>query len=66
MASTLKIEIETETEEEIYPLLQHVFREITEGKYYNNPTNNGCKVDNNWLIVNTGPLQGKYYWTKLE
>ena len=66
MASTLKIEIETETEEEIYPLLQHVFREITEGQYYKNPTSTGCKIDNNWLIVNAGPLQGKYYWTKLE
>lgn len=66
MASTLKIEIETETEEEIYPLLQHIFREITEGPQYKNPTSTGCKIDNNWLVVNTGPLQGKYYWTKLE
>ncbi len=66
MASTLKIEIEAESEEKIYPLLQHVFREITEGNWYNNPTNNGCKTDNNWLIVDTGPLQGKYYWAKSE
>ena len=66
MTSTLKIEIETDAEEKIYPLLQHVFREITEGQYYNNPTSNGCKIDKDWLIVNTGPLQGKYYWTKLE
>jgi hypothetical protein len=66
MASTLKIEIETSTEKDIYPLLQHVFREITEGQCYNNPTNNGCKTDNNWLIVNVGKLQGKYYWAKSE
>lgn len=65
MANTLKIEIETESEEKIYPLLQHIFREITEGSKYNNPTNNGCKIDRNWLLVDTGPLQGKYYWTKL-
>lgn len=66
MASTLKIEIETNTEKDIYPLLQHVFREITEGQLYNNPTNNGCKIDNNWLVVNVDKLQGKYYWTKSE
>ncbi len=65
MASTLKIEIETESEEKIYPLLQHIFREITEGQWYNNPTNNGCKKDNDWLVVNNGPLQGKYQWVKL-
>jgi hypothetical protein len=66
MASTLKIEIETENEEKIYPLLQHVFREITEGQTYNNPTSTGCKIDNNWLVVDTAKLKGKYYWTKLS
>lgn len=66
MASTLKIEIETESEEKIYPLLQHVFREITEGQYYDNPTSTGCKIDNNWLVVDTGKLKGKYHWVKEE
>jgi hypothetical protein len=68
MPSTLKIEIETETEEEIYPLLQHVFREITEGQEYKGSTSGRFLFDknNSWLVVDTNLLKGKYYWTKLE
>jgi uncharacterized protein (UPF0371 family) len=68
MASTLKIEIEAESEDKIYPLLQHIFREITEGSNYKNPTNNGCVIDrdinNSWLVVNSEKLKGRYYWTR--
>jgi hypothetical protein len=69
MPSTLKIEIEVDSEEKIYPLLQHIVREITEGDKYKNPTNHGCKIDrdtnNSWLVVNSETLSGKYYWNRL-
>jgi len=64
MASSLKIEIETESEEGIYPLLQHIFREITEGQEYNNPINSDYRIEDGWLVLDKGPFNGKYQWSK--
>ncbi len=66
MANTLRIEIETDSEEGIYPLLQHVFREITEGENYNNPANSDCTTQGGWLVLHKEPLKGKYQWVKSD
>lgn len=64
MASTLKIEIETETEQEAHSLLEHVTKEIIEGgQYYNADVELNCRPDEDkWLTIDEGPLQGRYYW----
>jgi len=68
MSSTLKIEIETEKVEEIFPLLQHVFREITEHDYSNPDVDLTSYIDGEdwkWLVIPDGKLKGRYYWNKV-
>lgn len=65
MPKTLRIEIETDKETELYPLLQHVFREITEGKDYTNyEVESNYKLSGEWLEILKGACKGKYKWTK--
>lgn len=65
MTKTLEIKIEADSEEGIYPLLQHVFREITEGDSYNNPTNTDSLLEGDWLVLDQAILKGKYQWSKI-
>lgn len=63
--ATLRIEIETDSEEQIYQLLNHVFREITEGSdYFNSDLEYYAKTNENWLVVEGGRCKGKYCWKK--
>lgn len=62
--ATLKLEIETETEEGIYPLLQHVFREITEANYTNFEVEHNSKSDGKWMKIESKQLKGAYRWGK--
>ena len=64
MPKTLKIEIETEEEDKIYSLLQHVFKEITDIDYKNHEIENGYTTEEGWLVINTEPFKGKYRWAK--
>jgi len=65
MPKTLTIEIETDDEDRLYLLLNHVFREITEGKEYSNQEiESNYKFDWDWLEVVEGKYKGKYKWIK--
>lgn len=64
MAKTLEIKIEADSEEGIYPLLQHVFREITEGDSYNNPAHSNYLLEEGWLVLDQPALKGKYQWSR--
>jgi len=64
MASSLKIEIKTESEAGVYDLLKHVFKEITEDNYKDSDVEFNSKPENNWLVINSNNVKGKYYWTK--
>lgn len=65
MPKTLSIEIETEKEEGLYSLLNHVFREITEGEAYTNQEVEGnARFGGEWLEIVEGAFKGKYKWTK--
>lgn len=64
MPKTLKIEIETEEDEKIYSLLEHVFKEITDREYINSEIENEYIIDKGWLVVNTEPFKGRYRWAK--
>lgn len=65
MANTITISLETENEEELYPLLNHVFREITERDYKNYEVEFGSKPDGEWLEVMGQRIKGRYRWNKL-
>lgn len=60
----LKLEIETETEEGIYPLLQHVFREITEANYTNHDIEYNAAPSDGWLRIDSQKFKGAYRWAK--
>ena len=65
MKNVLKIEIETETENEMYALLKHVYKEITQGRNYCNPMIEcNSELNEGWLVVKTGEAKGKYHWAK--
>jgi len=66
MPKTLSIEIETDKEEELYPLLNHVSREITELGYKDDEVDSNSEVDisEGWLNIFEGRFKGKYKWTK--
>jgi len=64
MINSLEIKIEADSEEGVYPLLQHVFREITEGKDYDNPVDGDCEVEGEWLVLKQPVLKGRYRWSK--
>jgi hypothetical protein len=65
MPKTLKIEIEADNETELYPLLQHVFREITEGENYTNyEVESNNKLSGEWLEILKGACKGRYKWFK--
>jgi len=65
MLKTLKIEIETEDDERIISLLEHVFNEIkSNGQHKNCFIENNYYVEDGWLIVKDGPYKGKYNWSK--
>lgn len=63
MPKSLTIQIEAE-EEELYPLLRHVLREITECGYKDFDIESNCSVREGWLEVLGRKLKGKYRWEK--
>lgn len=62
---TMTITVQAETEEELYPLLNHAFREATEIDYRNYDVEINGKYNDGWLEV-MGKLKGKYKWAKLK
>lgn len=67
LSSKLKIELETESDEDLYNLLQHVCNEITRWpSYTNSDVECNSKVEDfKWLVVDGNELKGKYYWRKI-
>lgn len=64
MPKTLTIQIETDQEEELYPLLRHVFKEITECDYKNFEIESNSSIREGWLEIMADRLKGKYRWQK--
>ena len=62
--TTLKVEIEADSEEGIYPLLQHVFKELTEIDYYNSDIEDNSIPEDGWLKIKSGRFKGAYRWAK--
>lgn len=65
MQKTLIIEINSETEDSMISILEHIVMEIKNpGKYKNNNIENGCYLKNGWLVIEDGVFKGKYRWKK--
>lgn len=56
----LRVEIETQDEQDLYKLLKHVFREITEKDYKNSKIDDNATIENGWLKIENN----KYRWNK--
>ena len=64
MPKTLKIEIQTDDNEGILYLLEHVFKEIkSNGQHKNYFIENNYYIEDGWLVVKDGPYKGKYNWS---
>ena len=59
--SKITIEIEAPNETGLYPLLKHVFREITEIDYVNYALEGQAKLYEGWLTIGD---KGRYKWSK--
>lgn len=60
----LTIELETSSEKDLFPLLTHVFKEITEIDYKNHDLEYNASMENGWLKVSGARQKGKYRWYK--
>lgn len=67
MQNSLKIELESVSENDLHKLLKHVCDEIIYGQSYSNidVEFNSSIDDLKWLVVDGNDIKGKYYWRKL-
>jgi len=65
MQKTLTIEINSETEENMLSILEHIVNEIkSPEKYRNTSIENNCYLNNGWLVIESDIFKGKYRWKK--
>jgi hypothetical protein len=70
MPTSLKIEIESDDEKNLFSLLEHITKEIrssnnVEDCYVNRDLEHNYYVENGWLVVREGPFKGRYKWDKI-
>lgn len=61
----VKIEVEADTEDSLKKLIEHIAREITLGDAYkSHEIEQGLTVDEGWVAIRSGSLNGRYKWER--
>jgi len=64
--NTITITVQAETEEDLYPILNHAFREVTEIDYKNFHIENSGRPMGDWFEITGDKLKGRYKWAKVK
>jgi hypothetical protein len=61
----LNINVQAESEDSLNKILNHIIKEITIGpKYKDFNIENNLKTKDEWVIINSKQINGKYNWRK--